>query len=959
VLLERESELAAVEALVGAVAAGRGRVLCIEGAAGIGKSRLLGVVCERAEAAGVRVLAARASELEREFAFGVVRALFEPAVTAADEHRRRELLAGPARLAAPVVVLDDPDPRVTTGERLHALYWLTANLADAGPLLLVVDDGHWADGPSLRALAYLAHRLADLPVGIVVTARPEPGAGTAEYLAAVAAEPVTTVLRPEPLTRDGSDDLVRSRLPEATAEFCAACHEACGGNPLLLLALVDALVSAGTTPDAGGVPAVHERAPAILAMSVLPRLRRLPPAVAAVARAVTVLGPDAELRHAAALAGLGPDRAAEAADALVAAGLLAPGRPLGFAHPLLSQVVADHMSPAELHRGHLEAARRLAAEGAGPERVAGHLLVTERLGDPWVVEVLRKAAEAAIGKGAPSTAVAYLGRAMEEPPDPVAQVEMHIELGAALLDVSPPDGFRTLSAALGTAGSATVDARIALVTSRAARSVSDFRTAARFLSAVEDRLDELDPELRYEVEAERVFVRWMDLSRRSAMAERARALESDAPVQGMAGVNVLLTLAFDALEAGGSAADRAAELAARAAEVNDRLDAPSPGVVGAAVNVLLALDRVGAAQVVLDRAIDVARRRGSLLQIGEATTFRALTNHRLGLLVDAETDARLAFVTSAEVASPSARRWTVAGLVRCLVERGRLAEAEDVLGSSEAPTNLSVLLEARAHLRAAQGRPQEALSDMLAAGAKAERQLSHPGVIEWRPAAALLLHRLGRVDEAGALADEAVQLAQFYAAPRALGLALRAKGLVTDSILVLGHAVDVLAATPARLEHARTVVDLGAALRRANHRAEARRRLEAGMHAAHTCGAHALVARAREELLAAGARPRRPASSGVTALTPSERRVVQLAADGLGNREIAQALFVTTKTVETHLAAAYRKLGVTGRAELARVLSRVAPTTRAGGRADRGPPRDRGGGEPRTGCARPGPGGAG
>jgi DNA-binding CsgD family transcriptional regulator len=132
----------------------------------------------------------------------------------------------------------------------------------------------------------------------------------------------------------------------------------------------------------------------------------------------------------------------------------------------------------------------------------------------------------------------------------------------------------------------------------------------------------------------------------------------------------------------------------------------------------------------------------------------------------------------------------------------------------------------------------------------------------------------------------------------------------------LQAAVDVLATTPGRLDHARATVDLGAALRRANRRCEARKSLEHGMHEAHACGADALVAQAREELAACGARPRRPARTGWDALTPSERRIVQLARDGLGNREIAQSLFVTTKTVETHLGAAYRKLGITRRAQL-------------------------------------------
>lgn len=914
-LLERDAELGRVDAVVDAVAGGAGRILVVEGPAGIGKTRLLDAAGQRARAAGLRPLAARASEVEREYAFGLARALFEPALAT---RGTAELLAGPARLAAPVIIVGEPAGPAGIAERLHGLYWLAANLADHDPLVLIVDDAHWADEPSLRALAYLAHRIADLPIGLVVAARPEAGETAAGLLAAMRAEPVATVLRPGPLTRAGSDALVRTRFPAPPPEFCAACHEACGGNPMLLLALLDAL--AEVAPDDVGVAAVHERAPAIVATSVLPRLRRLPPAAAAVARAVAILGPDAELRHVAALAGLDHDQAAEAADRLVMAGLLTHGRPMSFAHPLVAQVVADHTTPGERHHGHLGAARRLHAEGADPERVAGHLMVIERLGDPWVVAVLREAARSALRKGAPSTAVAYLRRAVAEPPGPATRADTRIELGTAQLAVSASDGFATLSEALALAPDAATHARVALVASRAARSVSDFRTAALFLAGSEDRLDELGADLRFQAESEAVFVRWMDPARRAEMSERARALEHRAAAGGAAGANVLLVLAFDALMSGAPAADRAADLARRAVDAAHDLEEPALGMVAAAINVLLALDRVAPARATLDRAIDVARHRGSLLQLGEATTMRAMLSHRLGMVPDAEADARLADRIAEEAAGPSARRWTVAWLVRCLVERGELAEAEDVLHRSAVRANLSVLLEARGHLRAGQGRAEEALADLLAAGSRAARQLDHPGLVLWRPAAASVLRQLGRLGEARDLADEAVLLARRFAAPRALGMALRARGLVDDSADTLLEAVDVLATTPARLEHARARVDLGAALRRSNRRSDARKHLEHGMHEAHACGADALVARAREELVACGARPRRPATTGWDALTPSERRIVQLARDGLSNREIAQTLFVTTKTVETHLGAAYRKLGVTRRAELAAAL---------------------------------------
>jgi len=185
----------------------------------------------------------------------------------------------------------------------------------------------------------------------------------------------------------------------------------------------------------------------------------------------------------------------------------------------------------------------------------------------------------------------------------------------------------------------------------------------------------------------------------------------------------------------------------------------------------------------------------------------------------------------------------------------------------------------------------------------------------------MALHRLGRTDEARRQVEEAVSLARGYHCARALGIALRVNGLVDGSVELLREAVTVLEPTPARLELARTVVDLGAALRRANQRVAAREELQRGMDLAHRCGADALVDRSRDELAAGGARPRVPVVTGADALTPSERRIAQMAAEGLTNRDIAQALFVTTKTVETHLGNTYRKLTITNRAGITAAMA--------------------------------------
>jgi DNA-binding CsgD family transcriptional regulator len=197
-------------------------------------------------------------------------------------------------------------------------------------------------------------------------------------------------------------------------------------------------------------------------------------------------------------------------------------------------------------------------------------------------------------------------------------------------------------------------------------------------------------------------------------------------------------------------------------------------------------------------------------------------------------------------------------------------------------------------------------------------------VMLWRADAALALAAKGETADALALAEEQLALAREARVDRVHGVALRTLGLLRDgngAEPLLREAVTVLERSSARLEHARALIELGAYVRRSGQRGAAREPLAAGHDIARSCGGDALVAQATAELAAAGARPRRPAFSGRDALTPSERRVAEMAAEGLSNPEIAQALFVARKTIEMHLGHVYRKLDVSGREELATALT--------------------------------------
>jgi predicted ATPase len=440
-LLERERELASLEALIKGVAAGRAQVALIEGSAGIGKSLLLSALEAKAAAEGFHVLAGRASVLEREFAFGTVRQLFDPLL--ADPAVRDRLLAGAAAAADPVfAALDETaeEPAIDASfAALHGLYWLTANVA-AESTLLSIDDLHWCDLPSLRFLAYLARRLEGLPILLVGTLRPGELGDSEALVDEIARAPSAVCVRPDPLSQAAVEALVLRRLgPAAEEAFVDACHVATGGNPLLLDQLLASLVADGVQPDADHVSVVRNIGPRAVSRTVLGRLGRLPGEAVDVARAVAVLGDRADLPAIAALAGLDEPAVGDAADGLVGADILRPHVPLAFVHPLVRDAVYEDLPPAKRELQHARAADILCDAGASAEQVAAHALLTSGRGQAWIVDALLDAARTATRRGAAESAVAYLRRALEEPPpSEERRTEVLLELGLAEALTSAP-----------------------------------------------------------------------------------------------------------------------------------------------------------------------------------------------------------------------------------------------------------------------------------------------------------------------------------------------------------------------------------------------------------------------------------------------------------------------------------------------------------------------------------------
>jgi DNA-binding CsgD family transcriptional regulator/tetratricopeptide (TPR) repeat protein len=933
-LLEREQELAKLADALAAAEAGRGNVVLLEAPAGLGKTSLLKAAAESAPESGFTCLRARAGELERDFAYGCVRQLFEPVVARADGGRRERLFGGAAALSRPLFT-PTPDSPLPASDGafsvLHGLYWLLNNLADEGPVALLVDDLHWSDAESLRLLNYLAPRLDGLAVAVLATTRP--GEGDAGALARLAAAPETTVIGPRPLSTQATATLCERKLgAEVAAEFAAACRAVTGGNPFFLEALLREARERGFPTGAAGAERVRGIGPAAVAQAVLIRLEGRPPAAAALVQAAAVLGDGARPAEAARLADLPEPEAAEAADLLVALGILSAAESLEFAHPIVREAVYRDLGPRERARAHARAAQILAEAGASEERVAAQVMESDPAGDPDLVELLRRVAAGALVQGAPTAAAAWLRRALAEPPAPDKRGAVLLELGSAELRLGAPEAAEHLAAAAEQLrGEPTELARAArqhalalTISGRADQSLGALESAIEVVEPVDRELAlTLEGELASHARQASVVTRAPAMKR----LERHRDLDGTTPGERL----VLASLACERARRSESAAEAAQHL--EDALAGGRLLAEQDVDVGGPfydiVIGLLAADALDVAEGALEQALADARSRAAIPAVAFLTSRRGWVHLRRGAVAQAEVDGRTALELLTVHGIPLGIPSSLALLMEALVERGDAEAAEADLRGADigqeilpGPTN-NFFFEARALLELARGRTRQALDDLLEFGRRDEGWgVANPLASRWRSRAALVHVARGEVEEARALAAEDLEQAQRWGTARGVGMALRASALVEGApVDRLREAADTLAGSTARLEHARALVDLGAAMRRDNRRAEARAVLEEGRDVAERCGARALAETARTELLAAGGRSSDPFGDPLAQLTVSERRVAELAAEGRSNPEIAQALFVTRKTVETHLGHVYRKLDIAGRGELPRAIA--------------------------------------
>lgn len=925
----RQRAIDTVAAAIDAAAAGRGRVVVLEGGAGTGKTRLLETAREQAITAGLTGTHVVGAKAEGDFAFGVLSQLLRPLLAELEPADRSALTARSATIAAPPFVDGDPArswPPAPENDSpapplLQALQSVLVALSADRPLLLTVDDLDRADEPTLRFLAFLAHRIQPLPIALIVTVRPPV---EHELLAGLIDD--HDHIRLGPLPAAAATEVVRDVLgPSAPDATIAACVEQAAGNPFLLRALA----SAGT--DSSATREDDDPETSAIERFVARQLADVGPQATALAEAIAVLDGAGRMPAAAAVAELDPDETIDAWEVLRKAGVVAPDRTPRFAQPIVRTALLGAIPAPRRALRHARAAWFLSASAAPPDVLAPHLLESPFALDDNGVVVLRVAAEHALGNGRPADALLLLQRADGEAMEVADRAELRRRLAVAAVRAQGVAALDRFDAARISAIDARGRAAVALDHAAALHDLGRLDDALTVLNdaaaAIDGGLDGSDGDLALRIEAQRASLaispahlpqlqpRLAELASVSAPLTPARrellCAAGFAELVGGHGLQAARTvaLAFDGL-------DHAHELAARSLEL---------GVLTA-----IGCGRIELVERFVDQEISDAYGRNDARRRSAALILRTLMAISRGDLRSAEDDARTA-LAALPPSDPLRRVSAVSLLALTLTARGEQVEAEQTLATLDRPVGvdgsatLDQLDAVTAFIRLKQGRSAEAATMLEALLPRATPACAVPV----GPFLALALRASGWPDEALARAQEEVRQArEDHASPAAVGFALRVLGVVEGGergIKTLEDAIVVLRRSTSQLELGRALIDLGAALRLNRRRADARPVLREGLEIALAGGAARLAQRARDELAATGRRVRRGEELQRDSLTPSEHRIARFAVQGRSNGEIAGTLFVSKKTVEMHLSSVYRKLGVRMRTDLTEAL--IAPAT--------------------------------
>jgi DNA-binding CsgD family transcriptional regulator len=810
-----------------------------------------------------------------------------------------------------------PEDPPNVGDPLFGLAHLLLGVAGRRPILLTVDDLHWIDTASGQFVQYLARRIAGEPILLIAASRPtEPGAGL-DLLPSQSR--LLTTIRPAALSERGIANLVTATSgAQASAEEIGAIRRVTDGVPFLVEEVARAV--AEYPPEER--PTVIDRiAPESIGREVLGRVQRLPYGAVAMAEAVALFPAGATLADSAAVAGVGLGSASAYADLLVNASVLAPGERLMFAHPVMRAAVYDQLGSFRRRRGHARAAVVLRERSGDIEEIAAHLIAGEPSGDANAVEILVRCADRAEASGAPGAAARYLERALNEPPAADGVVQLRHRLGKFEALTGSLSAEATLERALAEATDPGQRVVIALDLAAVLSGTAQPDRAVETLLQVRSLADVVGRESTLMVTAMLAMVAWQSSDYGETYAGVVDALPDD-----LAGETPGERLALTQVAA--RMFDRCAPYQQTLATMRKAIgpDGAPPMVAGVdlgdPVSLLAACGAIDEAESLCLRRQDQARSTGRDSWYALAQVALAKIALIRGEIRDAEATARLG---SELAGAQAADRASFAGVMAsvCLLQ-GALDNAERWLAMNISGTR-ALLGRWQGQVDLARGKVDVAIAALERAwSALAQRGSINPAESMFLADLVDALWRSNRHDEAVDLAQGFLARSEEFGEARPLGVANMVLGRLQPGeagIAYLERSVAILTPTSYRLDEARSRLELGAALRRANHRTSARSHLRRVLDYADRQGLVPMAGQAREELAASGARIHRTTLSGLDALTPSEARITRLAASGMTNREIAGHLFLTIKTVEMHLGNSFGKLGVGSRRELPTMLA--------------------------------------
>jgi len=932
----REAEIQALGEALDRVAAGGPAVVLVEGEAGIGKTRLLARALEDAAGRGMRVAAGRAEELERTRPFGVLAAALRCARSSPDPRRAAiaGLLAGPgAGELGPITVTSDPGLRFRV---VDALTDLAEELVLSGPLVLGLDDLQWADPSSLLTVGVLARRLAGLPVGVIGCLRPFPRGAELDRLAEALEAAGARHLVLHPLTGEAVTGLVAQAVaaepgPRLLAEVAGA-----AGNPLFISELLAALAQEEAITTVGGRAEVAQTVlPPTLRLTILRRVSFLPESTLQALRAASILGSGFSLTDLATVTGRpAVELSVVLGEAIRARVLDDDGARLRFRHDLIRDAMYEDLAGSVRRGLHREAGQRLAQAGAPPLQVAEHLARGAVTGDTEAVTWLARAARQAAPRS-PEVAADLLGRAagLMTPTDP-GRDGLLAEQASSLMwagrigdaetacrsllgrDLDPPLE-NTVRACLGHA---------LLSSGRAPEGLRELERACQspLLTGSE----------RAEAQAWASFDRMLvaDLDGAAAAAGEARSAAVSARDHVATSI-AMATLAFNALLRGHlpEALQIADEAVLLADQSPSRLGHRFPVHIPRCY-VLVEFDRLDEARTTIESGMRISEELGIGWALAPYQTLRAFERFVAGdwddEVAEIETDTRRAGAPSESHNHLHLLRRSVLSLIR--LHRNDLPGAWDAVGAPPGQvsgTRADWYAWARALLLEADGDLADALetlSDCWDRCAGSGLALEYPVI---GPDLVRLVLAAGEAGRARDVAAAVTGVASRNQVAWITGAALRCQGLTENDPGILQSAVEACARGPRPLQLALTCEDAGAAFALRGDVARAGQLLNRAITVYERLDATRDLARAEAALRQLGIRrgrhvTHRRAQSGWQSLTPGELAVVDLVAEGLSNPQIGQRLYVSRRTVQTHLAHVFAKLHVTSRAQLAAEAAR-------------------------------------